>query len=71
MPQTVSDAFQVPDIYLDPVKYYIAARMRGRIYGQNDSDALRYDALFDDELNKADISMERVNRRNRRIPPRY
>ena len=71
MPQTASGDLPMPDKYAEPIKYYVAARMRGRVYGQGDSDAQNYDMLFLQYENDADISMNRTNKRHRRMPVRY
>ena len=71
MPATKTQQLPLPDRYSECIKYYVAARMRGRIYGQGDSDAQSYDALFWQYVSDADVTMERTNKRHRRMPARY
>lgn len=61
----------IPDRFAEYIKYYVAARIRGRIFGQGDSDAQAYDALFQSYEEDANSTMQRTNKRHRRMPPRY
>lgn len=70
-PQTVDDALPIPDRYAEPIKYYVAARIRSRIYGQGDPDAQVYDQLFWSHLDEMDSATDQATRRWRRMPARY
>lgn len=70
MPATKDDPLPIPERYSECIKYYVSARMRSRIYGQGDNDAQTYDNLFWQYIADADISMERTNKRHRRMPAR-
>ena len=70
-PQTVDDELPIPDRYAEPIKYYLAARMRSRIYGQGDPDSQIYDQLFWNHLSDMDAATDLANRRYRRMPARY
>lgn len=70
MPQTATEAIDMPERYLEPIKYFVASKIRGRIYGVSDSDAQNYDSLFQSYIENADIVTQRTNRRYRRLPPR-
>ena len=71
MPPTISSPLSpLPDRYAECIKYYVSARMRSRVYGQGDNDAQTYDNLFWQYVADADISMERTNKRHRRMPAR-
>lgn len=71
MPQTVTDDIPIPNKYAEYIKYYVSARIRGRIYGQADADAQTYDTLFAQYLDNADVSSARTNKGIRVIPVRY
>lgn len=70
-PQTVDSDLPIPDRYAEPIKYYLASRMRSRIYGQGDPDSQVYDQLFWSHLDDMDASTDLGNRRYRRMPARY
>ena len=65
-----SSQLPIPDRFAEAIKYYVSARIRGRIFGQGDSDAQNYDALFGQYVMDANITMQGTNRRQRRLPPR-
>lgn len=69
-PQTVDDTIPIPDRYAELIKYYVASRIRARIYGQGDPDAQTYDQLFWSHLSDVDATMEAAVRRYRIIPVR-
>ena len=71
VPQTVDSEVPLPDRYAEPIKFYLAAKMRARIYGQGDPDAQNYDQLFWSTLDDMDAATDLVSRRYRRMPARY
>lgn len=68
---TESSQLPLPDIFCEPIKYYIGSKIRGRIFGQGDSDAQAFDTMFNDYLKRASGIVTRRSRRHRRMPPRY
>ncbi len=70
-PQTVDSVLPIPDRYAETIKYYLASRMRSRIYGQGDPDSQVYDQLFWSHLDDMDAATDLANRRYRRMPARY
>lgn len=70
-PQTVDSALPIPDRYAEVIKYYLASRMRSRIYGHGDPDSQVYDQLFWSHLDEMDAATELANKRYRRMPARY
>lgn len=70
-PQTVDSDIPLPDRYAEPIKYYLAARIRARIYGQGDPDSQGYEQLFWTHLDEMDAATDLANRRYRRMPVRY
>lgn len=71
MPETVNDQIPLPERYAELIKFYLAARQRWRTFGQNDGEALSFDNMFNGYLDTIDATMERANKRYRRMPARY
>lgn len=71
MPTNKADNVVVPDIYANAIQYYIASKIRGRVFGQNDGDSSWHGMKYETELSNADIAMASANRRHRRMPVRY
>lgn len=70
MPTVKTASVVIPEIYANAIQYYVAAKIRGRIHGQADTDAGINLMRFENELSQADVVSTRRNRRHRRIPPR-
>lgn len=71
MPEGREDNLPLADRYAEYIKYYLAARQRGRIYGQQDAEVQGYDNLFWEYIADADMAMNRTNNRHRRMPARF
>ena len=71
LPQTITDKINIPDRFAEPIKYYISARQRGRVYGSSDAEAQQYDSLFQTYLEQADVNLSRANKKHRRMPARF
>lgn len=71
MPTNKTANVVIPEVYAAPIQFFIAAKIRGRVFGQNDGDASSYKMQFDMALSNADNTMSRTNRRHRTIPVRY
>ena len=70
-PATVTTPIPIPDRYAEAIKFYVAARIRSRIYGQGDTDAQGFDQMFYAALDEADATTDRSNKRFRQMPARY
>ena len=68
LPQTTSTAITLADKFCEPIKYYVAARQRARVYGQGDEEAIQYDNAFKNYIEEANISAVNTNKRHRRMP---
>lgn len=71
LPSSATEQIGIPERYSEPIKYYLAAKIRARVFGQADTDAQTYEALFSSYLDSADASMSQTNKRHRRMPARY
>ena len=71
MPTVKTGVVVIPEIYASAIQYYVASKIRGRIFGQGDNDVAVYSMKFESELMKADTGTNSTNRRHRRIPVRY
>lgn len=68
-PKTPTDAIDMPLPYVNALKFYIAARIRARIMGQGDSNAVSFYEEYVNSVKNADLYMMRMNSRYRRMPP--
>lgn len=68
-PQTEYDEIKMPKQYIIPIKYYLAARIRARLFGQNDANAVAFMTEYTEKLKKADISYNTRKGRHNRMPP--
>lgn len=71
LPQTRTTDIDLPPQYIAAMKYYIAARIRARLFGQADNNAVSFFEEYKTALDAADQSMNQINRRHRRMPPSY
>lgn len=71
MPDSTSSQILIPERYSEPIKYYLAAKIRGRVFGQADNDCQSYEALYLNYLENADATMKQTNKRHRRMPARF
>lgn len=68
-PQTVSDDIEMPRPYILPIKFYLAARIRARLFGQNDSNAVSFMTEYNEKMKQADITADMKRNRHNRMPP--
>lgn len=71
IPQTRTTPIEMPEQYIDAMKYYIAARIRARLFGQADSNAVSFFEEYKTALENADAALLQKHRRHRRMPPSY
>lgn len=71
IPQTRTTPIEMPEQYIDALKYYIAARIRARLFGQADSNAVSFFEEYKTALENADAALLQKHRRHRRMPPSY
>lgn len=71
LPKTDTEVIDMQRQYVDPLKYYLAARIRARLFGQNDINAVSFMTEYTEKMKKADvITMHKRNRHNRMPPGR-
>lgn len=68
-PETEYSEIDMPKQYVMPIKYYLAARIRARLFGQNDANAVSFMTEYMDKLKKADITYNVRKGRHGRMPP--
>lgn len=71
VPQTRTTPIEMPEQYIGAMKFYIAARIRARLFGQADSNAVSFFEEYKNALQDADAAMLQQHRRHRRMPPSY
>ncbi len=71
IPQTRTTPIEMPEQYIGAMKFYIAARIRARLFGQADSNAVSFFEEYKNALQDADAAMLQQHRRHRRMPPSY
>lgn len=69
IPQTDTEQIDIPRQYVVPLKFYLAARIRARLFGQNDANAVSFIQEYNEKMKKADITTDTVVSRHRRMPP--
>ncbi len=68
-PATATSEIDMPLPYVNALKFYIAARIRARLTGQGNADAVSFYEEYTNAIQAADLSMIRQNKRYRRMPP--
>ena len=68
-PATASSEIDMPLPYVNALKFYIAARIRARLTGQGDANAISFFEEYTNAIKEADKYMVRMNNRYRRMPP--
>ena len=71
LPQTKTTPIEMPEQYIDAMKFYISARIRARLFGQADSNAVSFFEEYKNALTNADAAMLQKHRRHRRMPLAY
>lgn len=68
MPMVENSDVDLPEMFADSIKFYIASRMRARLFGQDDSSAVSFYQEFLNGISDADSYMRRRDSR-KRMPP--
>lgn len=69
IPKTATEEIDMPRQYVVPIKFYLAARIRARLFGQNDSNAVSFMTEYNEKMKKADITTDVQRNRHNRMPP--
>jgi hypothetical protein len=69
LPMTATEQIKMPRQYVVPIKFYLAARIRARLFGQNDSNAVSFMSEYTERMKKADITTDTQRNRHNRMPP--
>lgn len=70
LPGAVTDEIPIPSKFQDCIEYYLAAKIRARLFGQSDNNAVSFMQQYYESLLSANESINRVGSRGRRMPPR-
>lgn len=69
LPSTKYAEIDLPVPYANALKFYIAARIRARLTGQNDPNAISFYEEYTNAIKEADSAMNQMRRRYKRMPP--
>lgn len=69
VPSTADETIDMPRQYVVPIQFFLAARIRARLFGQNDSNAVSFMTEYTENLKKADITTDVQRNRHNRMPP--
>ncbi len=69
LPQTESHEIDIPRPYVSALKFYVAARYRARMFGQQDDSAISFYKEYTNAVKDADKFMDRREHRRKRMPP--
>lgn len=69
LPETEYDPIDLPLQYVAGLKYFIAARIRARVFGQTDDSAVSFYKEFQGAMEDAARILNRRQHRRKRMPP--
>ena len=69
LPATRDEEIDLPIPYANALKFYVAARIRARLTGQNDPNAVSFYEEYTNAIKEADNAMNQMRRRYKRMPP--
>ncbi len=69
LPQTEFHEIDMPSAYTAGLKFFVAARMRGRHFGQQDESAISFYKEYTAAMDEAERFMNRREHRRKRMPP--
>lgn len=69
MPETKTQAINMPIQFVDAIKFYIAWKIRARLFNQDDTSAKFFHDEYEQALKKADIFMAKRDRRTKGTMP--
>lgn len=67
LPTNVNDAVPLPPLFITGIQYYLAHKMRGRLFGQNDANAVSFLQQYQADTAKGELARQRQGKK-RRIP---
>lgn len=70
MPSTSTEQLPIPAAYQDCIPFFLASKIRARLFGQTDSDAVSFYQQFREAMDEANSAINRQASRGRRMPPR-
>jgi hypothetical protein len=70
MPPTPNEQLPIPPVYQDCIQYCLASKIRARLFGQTDNDAVSFMQQFQNALTEANNAVNNQASRRRRMPPR-
>lgn len=68
-PELETNEIDLPTPFLTALKFYVAARLRARIAGQDDNSAVSFMNEYSTALREAVAASQRLTKRHRRMPP--
>lgn len=68
-PETYTTEINMPEKFIDCIKYYVAARITARLYGRDDTSALAHMDEYQRAVIAADNFMHKRVQRTRKMPP--
>lgn len=71
VPAANTEAIDLPGPFAEAIKFLLASKIRARLFGQGDSNAVSFFQEYTAALEKANAFMNRRNSRRRRMPPAY
>lgn len=70
MPKTPTEELLIPEEFQDCIEYYLAYKIRGRLFGADDSKAIAFHDMYQKHFADAVSAINNKNIRGRRMPPR-
>jgi hypothetical protein len=69
-PPTSTEELTIPKTYQDCIPFYLASKIRARLFGQTDNDAVSFYQQYQNALSEANSAINRQASRGKRMPPR-
>ena len=69
LPQTEFHEIDLPRLFAAALKFYVAARYRARLFGQEDDSAVSFYKEYTTAVESAEKFMDRREHRRKRMPP--
>ena len=69
LPATESHQIDMPNAYTFALKFFVASRIRGRLFGQQDESAISFYKEYTAAVEQAERFMNRREHRRKRMPP--
>lgn len=69
LPTNVNDTVPLPQFFIPSIQYYLAYKIRGRLFGQSDANAAGFFQQYQSENAKGELARQRQGKK-RQIPAR-